>query len=269
MCYSLEKEILIVNTDENEYSIENDILKSIYFRAPVFLRSFKSYSIEEQLHKSQWSSFIRNLIVFDKAKWVNHPVSTYQAENKAFQLKTARNIGLSIPITSIGNSIDLACNNTSDYIIKSLDTALFYEDNKEFFTYSTRVDKGELRRLSLSEAPVIIQNYLNPKTDLRVTYVNGKCFPISITIDHKGIIGDWRKNKKEILEYNKVIIPSKVINQLKLLMQTLGLEFGGIDLAIVGDTYYFIEVNPTGEWGWVEANTDYSIAKEIVDALQK
>lgn len=43
-----------------------DSLKGIYFRAPVFLRTqSKAFlSLDKQLERSQWSAFIRNLIVF-------------------------------------------------------------------------------------------------------------------------------------------------------------------------------------------------------------
>ena len=268
ICYSLDSENLIVETFEGTNIVNYNTLKSIYFRAPVFLRSFKSYTVEEQLHRSQWNSFIRNLIVFDKAKWINHPVSTYQAENKAFQLKMARQAGFLTPCSFIGNDIRLVPELAKNCIIKSLDTALFYDHGKEYFTYSTCMSSDDLLGISIIEAPIIIQEYLTGKTDVRVTYVDGKCFPISITIDKQGIIGDWRKNKKELLEYNKDSLPTTEINKINSLMNSLGLSFGGIDLAKVDDYYYFIEVNPTGEWGWIEKNTDYSIAKEIVNALQ-
>jgi len=52
-------------------------------------------------------------------------------------------------------------------------------------------------------------------------------------------------------------------------MNKLHLLFGGIDLAIVNDKYYFIEVNPTGEWGWLEDKNEMKISKAIMDALCK
>jgi len=46
----------------------------------------------------------------------------------------------------------------------------------------------------------------------------------------------------------------------------LGLTYGAIDLAVSGDTVHFIEINPTGEWGWLDG-PDRPIAKAIVDEL--
>ena len=50
-------------------------------------------------------------------------------------------------------------------------------------------------------------------------------------------------------------------------MQRLNLTFGGIDFALVDEKYYFIEVNPTGEWAWLKTAVKFSIDKEIVKAL--
>ena len=54
-----------VKMDGNLYEINDNILKGVFFRAPVFLRSHKKYNVNEQLYRSQWSSFIRNLVVFE------------------------------------------------------------------------------------------------------------------------------------------------------------------------------------------------------------
>ena len=50
-------------------------------------------------------------------------------------------------------------------------------------------------------------------------------------------------------------------------MNKLQLNFGGIDFALVDDKYYFIEVNPTGEWAWLEDVFNGDISKEIVKSL--
>ena len=36
---------------------------------------------------------------------------------------------------------------------------------------------------------------------------------------------------------------------------------------IVNEKYYFIEVNPTGEWGWLEVKTGMNISETIRKAL--
>ena len=54
---------------------------------------------------------------------------------------------------------------------------------------------------------------------------------------------------------------------IKRIMHILGLRFGGMDLALVDGVHYFIEVNPTGEWGWLISSARLPIDKAIVDFL--
>ena len=247
----LQNEVMIISIDGEEYEAQFEHLKGIFFRAPVFLRtqSKKELSVQEQLERNQWSSFLRNLIVFKNANWINNPVSTYRAENKIFQLCIAKEYGLEVPVTYISNCTDFNLESDKKYIVKSLDTALFYdmENNKEMFTYSNVVSGSELNEYDLTSAPIFIQEFLNPKIDCRVTYVQGKLFPVKILQNGKGLYGDWRMRKEE-LEYIPFQLPTYVENAIHKLMKKLELNFGGIDLAIVSGEYYFIEVNPTGEW---------------------
>lgn len=265
--YALETDCLSIKLNNNTYRITPESLKSVYFRAPVFLRAGKPYTLEEQLYKSQWSAFVRNLISFDKAKWVNHPVATYQAENKLYQLKCAKQLGFAVPVTYVGNSVPPNISSEHSYIVKSLDTALFYDNGHEMFTYSTVVSGQELRKSEVKYAPIIIQEYLHDKTDIRVTVIDEKIFAVSIIKNGQKIEGDWRRTAKEELEYNQIDLPKEVQQQIVNLMHTFRLKFGGIDLALVDGTYYFIEINPTGEWGWLVDTSRLPIDKAIADSL--
>ena len=265
--YSLEADCLNIMMDGSTYKITSDTLKSVYFRAPVFLRTGKTYSLQEQLYRSQWSAFIRNLITFDKAKWVNHPVATYRAENKLYQLKCAKRFGFAVPTTYVGNSLPADITRECIYVVKSMDTALFYDNGQEMFTYSIMVTGQELLNAEIESAPVIIQKCLHNKTDIRVTVIGDELFAVSIMKNGQKIEGDWRQNAKEELNYDRIDLPSNMRQQILDFMRFLGLEFGGIDFVLVDGTYYFIEVNPTGEWGWLVTASHLPIDKAIVNSL--
>ena len=266
----LQRKLMIISIDGEEYEAQFDNLKGIFFRAPVFLRtqSKAELTVHEQLERNQWSSFLRNLIIFKNANWINNPVSTYCAENKLFQLCIAEECGLLVPDTFVSNCTDFNLDSNKKYIVKSLDTALFYDvkNKKEMFTYSNVVTGAELQEYDLTSAPIFIQEFLNPKVDCRVTYVAGTIFPVKILQNGKGMYGDWRVRKEE-LEYIPFQLPADVEAAIYKLMKKLDLNFGGIDLAIVNEKYYFIEVNPTGEWGWLEVKTGMNISETIKKAL--
>ena len=52
-------------------------------------------------------------------------------------------------------------------------------------------------------------------------------------------------------------------------MSLLGLAFAAIDLIVdEHDCCYFLEINPTGQWGWIEKALKMPITDAILDRLQ-
>jgi uncharacterized protein YegP (UPF0339 family) len=267
--FDLSNGQIIINTDSStSFCVSCDTIKSIYFRAPTFLRNSKgSYSVSEQLHRSQWSAFLRNLTYFEDAKWVNNPAKTFRAENKLLQLKIAKRVGLAIPKTKVVNFTPNGLDSVKNYIVKSLDTALFYEDSDKIFSYTSVVNGQEIMESQLHLSPLVIQEQLTPKIDIRVTIIGQMVFSSKIITQDSLICGDWRLMPRDSLQYIPIEIPDKVKYALLQLMEILQLEFGGIDLIYCRDTYYFIEINPTGEWGWLESLFNPPISEAIAACL--
>lgn len=265
--YDFERSEMLVVVENETYKINNISLKAVYFRAPTHLRVGKALTVEEQLSRGQWNSFMRNLVVFTNARWVNHPVDTYRAENKMLQLDLAKKIGLKTPKTVICNTLPKEIHPDRKYVVKSLDTALFYHENNELFTYTNILAGKELMGSQLNTAPVILQEFLDNKIDLRITVIGKKIFSAKVIANGKGIYGDWRVTKKELLEYIPVEIPQSLVFKIIKFMKEMKLNFAGIDMALIGDGYYFIESNPTGEWGWLVRTTGFPIDIEISNFL--
>lgn len=262
------KGVMNICIGNNEYQVKEPSLKSIYFRAPVFLRDTYNHSLSlaEQLYRSQWSSFIRNLIYFENILWMNNPVSTYKAENKVLQLKYASQIGFKIPQTFITNDTSIPIEADFYYIVKSLDTALFRKDETELFAFSNVVKGSEIQESNLKEAPIILQEYIYPKIDLRVTVIGEKVHTVKIVKNNEGIEGDWRKHKDDV-QFIPYELPKTIVKRSIELVKKFNLLFGAIDLVYCRGDYYFIEINPTGEWAWLVENTNQRIDKDIVDIL--
>lgn len=244
-------------------------IKSIYFRAPTFVRTMnKRYTLEEQVHKSQWGSFLRNLVIFENIRWINSPADTYKAENKIFQLWIANKLKFNIPKTIVTNTQDKCITDKKLYVVKSIDTAYFIDDKVDMFTYSNILSGKEIKNSNLKLAPVFIQEYIYPKIDIRVTIIDKFVFAVKIlNQDGLGIDKDWRTIDKDELIYEEIKLPKEIENKLIDLMSYLNLKFAGIDLILSNKKYFFIEINPTGEWGWIQSNTKTRIDKKIVNYM--
>ena len=82
-----------------------------------------------------------------------------------------------------------------------------------------------------------------------------------------GVDGDWRKEKENVV-FTEIEIPKEIKQKCIEIVSKLGLSFGGIDLILHNNEYYFIEVNPTGEWAWLVNKAGLQIDKSICDYLQ-
>jgi len=256
---------LEININDKVYYID-DSLKSVYYRAPTYFREtyLKKFSTEEQLHNSQWMSFVRNLTFFENAKWVNNPNDTYKAENKLLQLRYAQDIGLLIPNTTVTNNNDFTFDGTK--AIKSIDTAIFTINKKEAFFYTNILESNEYNKFDISLCPIVIQENLHPKIDYRVTVVGKKIYAVKIVVNDQGIDGDWRKQKENI-SFVSIALPKDIELKCIQLLNKFNLIFGGIDLIYYKNDFYFIEVNPTGEWAWLVDKAEQKIDEGICDCL--
>jgi len=241
-------------------------LTSVWFRQPVFLRNTPAQplKVEEQLERSQWAAFMRALSVFDDAAWMNFPQATYLAECKPYQLLMANRCGLKVPKTIVGNDVATIKDDLPPRLmIKSLDTVLLKEEGDCLFTYTTAAARDGLTDAVVYAAPLLAQEILSPKIDIRVTVAGQKIFAVRILAEDHGIEGDWRTLPRERLQYQDTRLRQDISDSLIMLVRNLKLSFAAIDLVETPQETYFIEVNPTGEWGWLSSHErpiDFAIA---------
>ncbi len=255
--------------NDEQYVLTDDTLKSVWFRRAVYPRDYGSCvpsEIADQIARVQWAAFMRSLMVFRGAKWVNDPTATYFAEQKAVQLAVANELGFIVPRTLITNDTGNLSELRPPAVMKGIDTVLAYKDGREYFAFAESFDPGGLEGSSLRRIPVTIQEAVEPKVDLRVTVVENRAFAAEIRSGGAGIAGDWRKNKQN-LTYSKHLLPTSVEQLCIELTRALGLRFGAIDLARTGDVYSFFEINPTGEWSWLVDSAGLPIDEAIADVL--
>lgn len=252
------------------YTITPETLISVLFRRPVFFREYGRVdrSPEENFSRNQWAALMRNLVLYSEARWVNDPVATYRAELKAIQLFSASQVGFAVPDTRISNnpnpdSIPMG----SRVAVKGLDTVLVRDSDLEVFGFTTSELVTQLTEFSWSSAPATIQTWLEDKLDIRVTVAGASLFAVKIT-DQSGapISGDWRL-RKDKAQFSEIELPQSIQEKCFILMRSLGLRFGCIDLALCDDEYYFLEINPTGEWAWLVDSTGVKVDVAMAETL--
>ena len=230
-------------------------LKTVWFRQPVFLRNAPPVplSLSDQLERSQWAAFLRGLSVFEQAAWMNFPAKTYLAESKPYQLYVASRCGFNVPKTCVSNNASEIQGRFSDsVIVKSLDTILLHEGSDCLFTYTTLNDVCEISEETTYSAPFFAQELLRNKVDLRITLVGDNVFAVKIISNGRGIEGDWRLVPRNEVRYEDFELSDELRCKCLSLARSLEIPYAAIDLIETPEDTYFIEVNPTGEWGWLD-----------------
>jgi glutathione synthase/RimK-type ligase-like ATP-grasp enzyme len=201
------------------------------------------------------------------ATWVNPPHLDERAHHKPFQLATAVRVGLTIPRTLVSNSPDEARRFIADIAPSHTiyKTFLATEDHWR----ETRILRDE--ELSMLElvrfAPVIFQERIVAEADIRVTIVGGEMFATAIRSDPCGYSLDYRMDM-DAASFTPTELPEDVKKPLRDLMRRLGIVYGAVDLLRTSEgQYIFLEVNPAGEWRFVEDRTAQPITSAMADLL--
>jgi glutathione synthase/RimK-type ligase-like ATP-grasp enzyme len=199
-----------------------------------------------------------------RALWINNIQRDAAASHKPYQLALAKEIGLRIPETLITNDPEEAREFWS-----ALPGQVVYKP----FTASvaswreTRVVKPDEERMaeSVRLAPVIFQKYVAGR-DLRITVIGDRVFPAETDARQGEYHVDVRLNTG--LHYRCHELPAAVQEKLLILMRRLGLEYGAIDMRVTPEgEYVFFEVNPAGQFLYVELATGMKIAAALADHL--
>jgi len=204
--------------------------------------------------------------------WVNRPSEVSMAARKPLQLLAAQRSGLKVPKTRITN--DPVC--ARDFVrrqrsvVKAVVGGSVREDRRQFAVFTSVVGEVDLRDDdSVRASPTIFQERVDNLFDLRVTIVGSRIFSAKIQIRDKGDDEvDWRSLEVERIYYERYTLPKAVSAACHRLVKGLSLHFAAIDFIVTpeGD-HVFLELNPSGQWGWIEGATELPITDAIVDLL--
>ena len=257
-----------------------DAVKRIWFRRhrlPALPTDTVPAHAEYCLRESQW--FVRGLLwnlaeQVPAANWMSLPANIQRAESKMLQLHVAGTVGLACPETLISNNPDeirvFFARQEGRVVAKPLRLGFFDYGHVQTAAYTTAVSTADLATDdSLAVAPVIYQRHLEKRCDIRVTIVGDSIYAAAIhSQDADSARVDWRRSDVE-LAHEVHVLPDEIATACQRLMKALNLHFGAVDLVLTpNDQYYFLEINPNGQWLWLEDKLRFPISEKIVEWLR-
>ncbi len=215
-----------------------------------------------------------NILNHDKVKWLNSPRFIALAENKVFQLSLAKQIGFVIPQTLISSSSEDIITFSKRYkstIVKPVRSGYIETKEGAFAAYTRRLTEEDIEslRTNVLPAPLIVQEEIKKKYDIRVTVIGNDLFAARIhSQGDPSAIVDWRRTENPDLKHTKVLLPNSIRNKCLKIHKALNLEYSAIDFVETKDgRFIFLEVNPGGQWLWIENQLNYPITLRIAEYL--
>lgn len=252
-------------------------IKSVWYRRPVspstnLVLSKAEQDFVEAESRSALLGLWRTLDCF----WVSQPDKIREAENKLEQLERAESVGFKIPRTLVTND-PVSVHNFLEkcdgrIIAKPICESHIYTPDGMKLIYSNLVTTEHKDLIPLVKySPVIFQEYVPKKVEIRVNVFGRNVFATEIHSQEsvrEYVKHDWRRGASKDILHKPHLLSKNIESICMKIVDTYRLEFATLDLILTpSDDYYFLEMNPNGQWAWIEPLTKQPLRQSIIDLL--
>ena len=247
--------------------IQLDTLAGVWWRRPQCYKPAKT-TLHPALRRfvmDESSEAFLGALTASVPNFINPVGASRQASHKLAQLSRAVHYGLPIPETFVTNQPDAA----RDFAASRLGACVYKVfTGYDFRACETRLliseeDYNDLERVK--DCPILLQEHIAGEYDVRVTIVGNEVFAASIHYKAGSHPVDGRVDRVPIYRHE---LPSDVRESIIGLVQSYGLFYGAADLRFSRERgYTFFEINPEGQFLWVEIEAELGICDAMARLL--
>jgi hypothetical protein len=265
-----------ISIDEDSFKIEDPTgrfindqdIKKVLWRKPAKIRDLfpeENLSSEEAYYEKEIWYVMRDIInlLWSENKIVlTEPLVDYRV-GKFVQLKCAKKF-FNVPKYIFRYGYNTLLDTNSETIVKSLTSEPISEDGSVIF--ATKVNQNELD----VSCPWLIQEYVYSQKDITVVFVRDELF--AFELDRTSFLDktiDWRELSVDTTTdmWLPHILPDCVKNSIFQFMKELKLHFGRFDFLYDHDKYYFLEINPNGQWAWLDSERKFKLLDKVINEI--
>lgn len=266
----------IVNVSGQTLSSQD--ISSIWYRRPEkpVLKETGLSGAVESLAADECKAFLRDFWATFDCHWFPAKYADIQSAGlKGAQLVLAQRLGFELPPTLITNDPDRILEFFEAHSGRAISKAVSKLPSERFATvggrYTEPITHGDLSNIHAAQyCPTIFQAYVPKRVELRITVVGSTVFPAEIhsQLTHHTSF-DWRHYDFGRTPHLVHRLPEPIADKCRELTRRLRLEFAAIDMILTPDgRYVFVELNPNGQYLWIEEETGMPISESICDLLQ-
>ncbi|WP_346984527.1 MvdC/MvdD family ATP grasp protein [Chryseobacterium sp. POE27] len=271
-----------ISISENGFELTDESGNTVHSKEITAVWHRKSWQIDipqeldeafRKIFLKEYSTLRYNLLTaLENVPWINPFENENKIDgNKMLQLNIAQKHGLTVPKTIFSNDADKITAFFHEYcngkMVAKLHGVISKSMGGENLLSTNIINEDSLENIADVEyCPMIFQPYIEKEYELRIVYLDEEFFTGKINNSENA---DWRIAQGNYF-WSEYHLPENIKQNLTAMMKEMGLYLGAIDIIKGKDgQYYFLEVNPQGEWGMLQKDLNFPIAQRIADNLIK
>lgn len=265
-----KENIFKISINNTEYNLNG--FKSIFYRNGGIYYNIIKEEIDNSLlefYNSEFKSITEFICYYLKVNETKIFGNLFTKEvNKLEVLFLAKSLGLKIPDTYILSQLkDLTkIDSSQKYITKAIsEMKPIFIENELYLNYTHEIDIRNIHHKRENIIPNLIQRKIESFYEVRIFFFEKKIWAIATFDFSKNT--DIRNIKDSDKKYLPCKLPVEVQRKIHKMAKILNLKCGTIDLIKSGDDFYFLEVNPLGQFHQVSYYGNYQIEKYIAELL--
>jgi glutathione synthase/RimK-type ligase-like ATP-grasp enzyme len=209
------------------------------------------------------------LLEYEGVRWVNNRSAIDRARPKLHQLFIAKKLGFRIPDSVVTNQETLLSEFSERHggkvVAKPIQTQIIVSAKGELVV-GTRSLMGSDLRSAVQFFPCFAQERLKFLFEVRVIVFGDQLFAFrlkpSVPAD------DLKQLKLSQIGHSIWALDPSMEHKIRKFMSHYSLEFGAFDFGVVdGDEPYFLELNPNGQWLWLQFMTGCDLETPFIELL--
>jgi ATP-grasp ribosomal peptide maturase len=199
------------------------------------------------------------------ARWMNHPSAAAKARRKPWQLRVAHQSGFPVPATLLTTHPSMARQFAEQYrnvVVKSVSGK---SPGDPPMALPTTLVPPDADFSGVAAAPTLLQRYVAKRADVRLTSVGDQHFAARKAAEPGQVDGRYGDTGHE---WEPVEVPTQIARAVEAYKKQTELAYGAFDFAEDSTgTWWFLECNQGGQFGFVELETGLPIARAVASWL--
>ncbi len=201
-------------------------------------------------------------------RWMNHPDAARRARYKPWQLRLAQRCGLPVPATLITTFPQAAREFAARYpdlVVKPV-SGSHPQDPPRAVPTSRVAPDADFSAVAFG--PTLLQRRVAKRADIRLTVVGERMLAAAKVADAEAEV-DVRFAASNA-PWQPVEVAPRVAKTVRAYMREAELAYGAFDFVEDADgTWWFLECNQSGQFGFIEVDTGQPISLSIAEWLAR